>query len=50
MYGSLALYYDLSWLSFRAAFWRLGRLRAEGYTAQDFFTVGEARRALVLAS
>jgi hypothetical protein len=40
LFGSLAQYYDVSWLSYRDAFWRLGRLHAEGYTAQEFYASG----------
>jgi hypothetical protein len=39
-YGSLAAYYDLAWLSWRTAFWRLGRLGREGYGPRDFMGNG----------
>ncbi len=37
-YGALDQYHDITWLSFRDVFWRLGRLHAEGYTAREFPT------------
>jgi hypothetical protein len=39
-YGSIAEYYDASWLSFRNAYWRLGNFHAEGYNASDFYVAG----------
>jgi hypothetical protein len=40
MYGALAQYYDVQWLSLRDAFWRLGRDNKEGYNTTDFYVSG----------
>jgi hypothetical protein len=44
MYGALAQYYDVQWLSLRDAFWRLGRGNREGYNTTDFYVSGARGR------